>query len=164
MFCYPAPLLITICCSINYVQEFLFTGFLFPSRFHRRLRLQWAQQLSARHVHWQYGVSPMNPVIVTTKMVYEYASDIRKKNISSTICYTASHCTNAGIMLGRAIGYECRSHLMHIVGNPNSDRFIREIVETKVFSILNTFRMLYLSSIMPVSMFLRLHKPFSCAQ
>ena len=43
-----------------------------------------------------------------------------------------------GIMVRGAIGYDCRSHLVHIEGNLNSDRYIREIVEPEVLPLLQS--------------------------
>ena len=66
-----------------------------------------------------------------------------------------------GIMVWGAIGYNVRSRLVHIAGNFNSDRYIREVMKPEVLPLLGAFRVLYFSRIIPVHMFLGLHKTSS---
>lgn len=104
---------------------------------HRRLRLQWAQQHSAWRAQWQQ-------VVFSDESRYnlEYNDGrvrVRRYRGERLLpqCVIQRHTARTpGIMVWGAIGYNCRSHLVHIAGNLNSDRYIREIVEPEVLPLL----------------------------
>lgn len=106
---------------------------------HRHLRLQWAQQYRAYRTQWQQ-------VVFSDESRYnlEYNDGrvrVRRYRGERVLpqCIIQRHTARTpGIMVWGAIGYDCRSHLVHIEGNLNSDRYIREIVEPEVLPLLQS--------------------------
>ncbi|KFM76212.1 Transposable element Tc1 transposase, partial [Stegodyphus mimosarum] len=106
---------------------------------HRRLRLQWANQHRDWRADWQHVVfsdeSRFNLWYHDGRIrVRRYAGE---RHLPECIIERHSGRT-PGVMVWGAIAYHRRSQLLRIVGNLNSNRYIREVLQPEAVPFLQS--------------------------
>ncbi|PRD18591.1 UNVERIFIED_CONTAM: hypothetical protein NCL1_60088 [Trichonephila clavipes] len=101
---------------------------------HRRLRLQWAQEYRAWQADWQ---QVMNHASICGNMRAAVVLDVMPSECCLPECVIERHSgLTPGVMVWRAISYHGRSNLLRIESYPNSNRYVREVLQPEVISFL----------------------------